>query len=375
MKRLLYLILTFTLLFSVLGGIGASAKDNNKLSKEEEIQQDTKNMESSNEIFKINSGKSSQKSLIMNSIDATASDTIPVLESADPYRWQENVPRNKVIRLGFSTLIQYGNKKIRVWDTDTYDDFPIRTEIQGSYLLITPIGNFDPFKKYMISIDNGAVSSLSGYGNANFFYSFNTNNVLSPLAEKVDPSFGQDNVPVDKVIKVIFDKSIKSIDKSKILLLGDSSKTIPATVTTSGSTVQIKPNSVLNKNTVYGFGLEEGAIYDTNGIPNQRIISVFMTGSSSGGGTDPGNPDDGDNEDYDLSVTVEYKKTAKIKIQGGKSPYTVTSSNSSVATATIKSNYITISGKKKGEATITVKDKNGEELTIDVNVIDYIVNF
>lgn len=371
MKRILSLIFAFTLLFSVFGGGGAFAKDDD-LSKEEKVLQNSENKEKSKEkTLKVNSGKTSQKNAIMNVVKAESSNSIPQLESLDPYRWQENVPRNKVIRIEFSSLIQFGNKKISVWDTDTFEDFPIKTEIQGSYLIISPIGNFDPFKEYMIDIKTGAISSSSGYGNVGFYYSFTTNNVISPLVKQFVPSYAEENVSVDRTIKVIFDKQVKLADVSKIIVLGDGNKTVSTTVTVNGDTVLIKPKANLQKNSIYGFGLDEGAVKDSNGAPNQRIISVFLTGSSFGGA----DPDDGDNEGNILSVTVEYKNTAKIKIQGGKSPYTVKSSNSSVATATVKSNYITISGKKKGEATITVKDKNGKELTIHVNVLDYVVTF
>ena len=61
-------------------------------------------------------------------------------------------------------------------------------------------------------------------------------------------------------------------------------------------------------------------------------------------------------------------KEETITISGGTSPYTATSKDTKIATATIKNAKLTIKGVAAGSTTITVTDKNKATATLTVTV-------
>jgi len=67
-----------------------------------------------------------------------------------------------------------------------------------------------------------------------------------------------------------------------------------------------------------------------------------------------------------VSVAVGGKES--IVIRGGSTPYTVTSQDAKVATATLNRNKITIIGVAEGSTTVSVTDKNKKSITITVTV-------
>ncbi len=68
------------------------------------------------------------------------------------------------------------------------------------------------------------------------------------------------------------------------------------------------------------------------------------------------------------SVSAAVGKTAEVTISNGTAPYTVTSSDEKVCTATISDKKITITAVKAGTATVTVKDSKGLTGSISVTV-------
>lgn len=68
------------------------------------------------------------------------------------------------------------------------------------------------------------------------------------------------------------------------------------------------------------------------------------------------------------TATVSVGKTAEVTISNGTVPYTVTSSDEKVCTATVSDKKITIMAVKAGTATITVKDSKGLTGSISVTV-------
>lgn len=68
-------------------------------------------------------------------------------------------------------------------------------------------------------------------------------------------------------------------------------------------------------------------------------------------------------------VEVEIGKTAEVSVSGGTVPYTVASSDSKIATVSIDSSKIKITGVKVGKATILVTDKEKKTGSIAVTVV------
>lgn len=75
-------------------------------------------------------------------------------------------------------------------------------------------------------------------------------------------------------------------------------------------------------------------------------------------------------------TTVELKAgaTATVAIANGNGDYTLTNSSAETATAELDGTTITITGKKAGETTLTVKDKAGKSTAVKITVIpaDYV---
>lgn len=84
-----------------------------------------------------------------------------------------------------------------------------------------------------------------------------------------------------------------------------------------------------------------------------------------------------DNDDADSKLTFDKNSvevivnvTDTVKVSGGKSPYTATEGDDSIAEATVSSGKIAIRGLKEGQTTVTVTDADGNTRTIAVTVAE-----
>ncbi len=69
-------------------------------------------------------------------------------------------------------------------------------------------------------------------------------------------------------------------------------------------------------------------------------------------------------------VEIIISKTDKVNVSGGVAPYTVVSSDATIATAAISGKEITLSGIKKGNVSIVVTDKAGKKGNLSVSIIE-----
>jgi hypothetical protein len=148
-----------------------------------------------------------------------------------------------------------------------------------------------------------------------------------------------------------------------------------------------------NLATADGFpGLAHGAIIDTfpgNGVPDNsgdniggrltlRALAGLTTGTftvtvENAGGTIISNPlvitvIEAPLVVDPLTVEVGAGATKTAKAVGGTAPYTVASSDTSVATATVSDGTITITGVAEGSCTITVSDSSSPAESRDISV-------
>ncbi|MFA6336007.1 MAG: hypothetical protein WCX48_10755 [Bacteroidales bacterium] len=80
--------------------------------------------------------------------------------------------------------------------------------------------------------------------------------------------------------------------------------------------------------------------------------------------------DDADIKFSKKNVEIIIGKTEKITISGGESPYTVASSDATIASATIADKEITLTSIKKGNVIVTVTDKAGKTGKLSVAAIN-----
>lgn len=104
-----------------------------------------------------------------------------------------------------------------------------------------------------------------------------------------------------------------------------------------------------------------------------KLVSIFLFAialSACGGGG--GNP--GTNVNPVLSTTApEILKivpgtTQNFSIMGGTTPYTATSSNIAVATASVSGSTLTVSGVSTGDAPVVLLDAAGTRINLAVTV-------
>ncbi len=82
-----------------------------------------------------------------------------------------------------------------------------------------------------------------------------------------------------------------------------------------------------------------------------------------------------DNEDNVITLSkskigIYVGTSEKITISGGSEPYKVESSDNEVATASVSSKEITVTGVKEGNVNVIVTDKNGKKATLEVIVAE-----
>ena len=125
-----------------------------------------------------------------------------------------------------------------------------------------------------------------------------------------------------------------------------SSGTLPATVTVTRASNPV-PASATPGTVLVNFA-------------NSAGTGVLTVTNSAGSNCIPASP---------ASVTVAVAATTTSTISGGVPPYTPTSSNPAVATATVIGSVVTITGVAIGTATITVTDSVGNTAKIAVTVL------
>ncbi len=216
--------------------------------------------------------------IVINNADGSA----PVLVSTNVPKWSINIPTNITISLTFDKPIKFGNKKIQIYDWDTFDDIQIDTHIDGNTLFIDPVNNFSSYSKYMLDLDDAAISSLDGFGNESIYYSFCTcgcpDCIGSPpeLLSMNVPEWSI-NVPIDTTFSFTFNKTIiKGNDKIQIYDW-DTFEDVQISTTITNNTLYINPTDNLQPYTKYMLVIEDEAISDLNCVGNEELFYSFTT--------------------------------------------------------------------------------------------------
>ncbi|MGD8188926.1 Ig-like domain-containing protein [Brevibacillus ginsengisoli] len=371
MFKFLKPLLCFALLLNIVFMSNVYAADSNELSKEEKIRIIQEKLNTGKNLNRFDSKlvkNPSYKSILKSSLknESKAASNL-YLTSIDPTDGQNNVPRNKIVTLNLNTNIKFGSGDISIWAWDTFKEFPIKATIVGSTLYIYPQGNLDSNTQYMVDLEQDAIRTTDDKNyNSDFYYSFITGTDITPMVTSTSPVDGDMKASTSGKITFTYDKAITLVNNSKIVMLDENGKAVNFTAAFSDKTLTVTTKSKLKTNTAYAIGVAAGALSDSNKISNQDYILAFKTGSSdSDSNTPPSN----------ASVTIIKGMTNKLKLSGGTTPYTVSSSDKSIVTATVKSSSLEIKGVNVGNATVVVKDKDGKEIDIKVEVIDNTLKF
>lgn len=217
---------------------------------------------------------------------------------------------------------------------------------------------------YMISSSNTAVASV-GMNGTSFFVA---------------------GIATGSAQVVVFDSTGTSVNIS--VTVGSGTQTTkPALYVTSASTLTLAINEIVtyqvgggtppyivsSNNTTVATSSISGSVLKITGVSKGSAqVSLFdATGATVNLTTTVDAPD---STSIPLFVTapsaisMAIAKQNSFTISGGKAPYTVSSSNTSVATTNIQSNLITIASLAAGSAQIMIFDATGTSISITLTV-------
>jgi hypothetical protein len=358
MKKLRMFLMVLALLVTVLPGSVSSANSGTEIQHVQDLYKQEVNQK------KLAQGAPKVRAVKAETSSRATAMLKPVL--TNPVSFDTNVPVNHIIRYQFLQKITIANKNnITLWDSKKLTKVPIEAAVDHNTLYVVPKQQLAPFNEYFAVVDTGAIKGENGAVNDVISMVFTTSDKEAPLITKILPFEGQTDVSTRPVITVTFDRTIQT-GQNNIVLLDSNQNAIPIGSTVDNNKLLIAPTVELAKNSYYTIVIASGAVKDRNNLENFMYVTFFSTKADSGN-PEPAQPD--------LSITIEYKESVKVKLSGGRSPYTATSANKSVATVSVKDNYVTIKGAGKGQTTVTIKDKKGNTKQIQVNVLEYTVKW
>jgi len=201
--------------------------------------------------------------------------TIPAaqIKSSDPANNTINVALNKAIKVVYSDAIQAGTNFADITLSTINGAVGIQSTISGNTLTITPLANLAAGTKYTLNIPNDAIEDLTSNPAASYTTSFTT---VPPLqVTSSDPANNAVSVPVNKVIKITFNKQIYSGSAySQITLKNSSNTVVPITTSISGNVLTITKTSGTFAGGLYTLNLPVNSIVDVN---NTSILSGYTT--------------------------------------------------------------------------------------------------
>ena len=234
----------------------------------------TANTTSSNITTSITSNDSVSTFSAKSESLSTATTSAPKVTAIDPSNKAVNVPVNKVIKITFNESIKAGTNWIELKDSSG-KAVSFTKSISSNTLTITPTSNLTKGVKYSLILHTGSITDLSGNPIAYYGSTFTTDNT-APTVKSIDPSNKAVNVPVNKVIKITFNESIKA-GTNWIELKDSSGKAVSFTKSISSNTLTITPTSNLTTGTIYMLILHTGSITDLSGNSLAYYGGTFTT--------------------------------------------------------------------------------------------------
>lgn len=98
------------------------------------------------------------------------------------------------------------------------------------------------------------------------------------------------------------------------------------------------------------------------------LVALFLSACGGGGGSAGVTPGQSLFTTAPLALTLGVGAAESFTVGGGAAPYTVNSTNSSVAVVALKDKVLTIGGLKVGSAVVTLRDNTGATISITVTV-------
>jgi len=208
---------------------------------------------------------------------------VPKVVSTDPVDNATNVPIDKVIKVTFNEDVVSATNFDKITLADAKGaTVAVTTTLTASVLTITPSDPLAYSTEYTVTIPAGAVKDAADNTlPEDFSFNFTTMaepDTTAPEVESTDPANGAVDVPLDKVIKVIFNEDIVEGDAfADIVLKNAEGKEISTKVEISDSDLTIRPNARLEYSTKYTVTIPAGAVKDVAGNPLKEAYTFSFT--------------------------------------------------------------------------------------------------
>ena len=168
--------------------------------------------------------------------------------STDPANSAVNVALNKVIKINFNQAIKLVQPTWIEFLTGT-TSVPFTATVSGSTLSLTPNTILKSGLLYTVIVHSNSVTSLVDIGLA-APYGFKFTTETGPTVTSTDPVYNAVNVALNKVVKINFNKAIK-LEQPTWIEFVTGTTNVPFTASVSGSTLSLKPNTILKSGLLY----------------------------------------------------------------------------------------------------------------------------
>jgi len=201
-------------------------------------------------------------------------------------------PTDNAINVSVSSAV-YITLNEAVVEGDYYKDISIRnntdnslvdciSSINGDTLIIDPVSELSYSAPYSVSVPSGAVKdNADNLLASDFGLSFNTRaapNYLPPTIISTDPDKVEKNVPVDKVITIVFSEAIQPGENIDSITIKRGETEVGYTYDIYDKTLTLKPAGIFEHGATYQVKIPAGMVKDLDDMPlEQKYNFVFHT--------------------------------------------------------------------------------------------------
>lgn len=184
------------------------------------------------------------KSVILDVIPPTVSTTKPAGDAI-------NVSVSSAVYITLNEAVVEGDhfKDISIRNTTDNSVVDYKASINGDILVIDPVSEFSYITTYSVCIPGGAVKDIAGNFLTNDYnFSFTTRaapDYMPPTIISTDTDKGEKNIPVDKVITIIFSEAIQPGENINDVTIKRGETVVGYTYEIYDKTLTLKPVGIL----------------------------------------------------------------------------------------------------------------------------------
>lgn len=193
----------------------------------------------------------------------------PIVESTIPANTALNVPFNQIISATFNEDVNPSTINASTFIITKADGTVVTGTIaySGKTATFRPASPLSPNTTYMGRITTGVKDVMGNALQTDYVWTFATGMIIVPVVISTDPTPGQGNVALNKIITATFSVPMdRTTLTNATFIVKQGLNTIAGVITYNGTTVSFAPSNPLMANTVYTVTITTGAT-STQGTP------------------------------------------------------------------------------------------------------------